>query len=85
MQSKSKLIDLIFQGKDPHAYLRAAKKLLIAGAIGVATAWVMQPFFATVFGLPYYWAYWPAIAIGFIANLRSQVKMKNLNLEEKKA
>lgn len=84
MLNKSRLIEFIFQGADPRSYIRAASKLLVAGFLGVVTGWVCQPFFATVFHLPYYWAYWPAVLAGFIVNLRSQVKMKNLKVEEKK-
>jgi hypothetical protein len=82
MQNKSKLSDFVFQGSDPRAYMKVASKLLLAGFLGVATGWVLQPFFATVFHLPYYWAYWPAVLCGFIVNLRSQVRMKNLNLKK---
>lgn len=86
MQSKSdKLSELLFQGANPRVYLKAASKLLLAGFLGVVTGWVLQPFFSTVFGLPYWLSYWPAVLCGFIVNLRSQVKMKNINLREKDA
>ena len=71
---------LLFQGKDPKSYLKAASKLLVAGFLGVLTGWALQPFFTTVLGLPYYWSYWPAVLCGFIVNLRAQVKMKNINV-----
>ena len=79
----SAITRFIFQGQDPKTYLKAASKLLIAGALGVATGWVLQPFFSTVFGWPYWLSYWPAVFIGFIVNLRSQVRMKNLNVEKR--
>lgn len=72
----------IFQGHPPLPYVRAASKLLVAGFLGVVTGWVLQPFFSTVLGIPYWLAYWPAVIAGFVVNLRAQVKMKNLNVEK---
>lgn len=78
-----KIAKFVFQGNEPRSYLKAASKLLLAGFLGVATGWVMQPFFSIVFGLPYWFAYWPAVLCGFIVNLRSQVRMKNINIAAK--
>ena len=77
------LQEILFQGQDPKAYLKAASKLLIAGVLGVLVGWVLQPFFSTVFGWPYWLSYWPAVLGGFIVNLRAQVRMKNLNVNQK--
>ena len=74
----------MFQGHDPKAYIKAGSKLLFAGALGVLTGWVLQPFFTTVLGIPYWMAYWPAVLGGFIVNLRTQIRLKNLRLEDKK-
>ena len=73
---------MVFQGYPPLPYLKAASKLLAAGAVGVSVGWVLQPFFSTVFGLPYWISYWPAVLAGFIVNLRTQVKLKNLKLDK---
>ena len=78
---KSEVVSFLFQGKDPMTYLKAASKLLIAGFLGVVTGWVLQPFFSVVFGLPYWLSYWPAVLAGFIVNLRTQVRMKNLKVD----
>lgn len=74
---------MAFQGHPPLLYLKAASKLLVAGFLGVVTGWVLQPFFSTVFAIPYWLAYWPAVIVGFLVNLRAQVKMKNLNVDKK--
>ena len=81
MQSKD-LLELLFQGKEPKSYLKAASKLLIAGFLGVVVGWVAQPFFSVVLGVPYWLAYWPAVLAGFLVNLRSQVKMNNLKVKD---
>ena len=78
-----RLFAILFQGYDPRTYLKASTKLLVAGFLGVVTGWILQPFFSLVFGLPYWWAYWPAVLCGFIVNLRAQVRMKNLNVGKK--
>ena len=78
-----RLLAVVFQGYAPWPYLKASAKLLVAGFLGVVTGWVLQPFFTTVFGLPYWLSYWPAVLAGFIVNLRAQVKMRNLKLPEK--
>lgn len=80
--SIDRLLELVFQGYDPRAYLKAATKLLIAGFIGVCVGWIAQPFFVTVLGLPYWMAYWPAVLAGYVANLRTQVSVKNIKLEK---
>ena len=72
----------IFQGQPPLPYMRAASKLLVAGFLGVVTGWVLQPFFSTVLGVPYWLAYWPAVIAGFVVNLRAQVKMKNIAIHK---
>jgi hypothetical protein len=84
MQKEKTLNDIIFQGHAPIPYLKSASKLLVAGFLGVLTGWVLQGFFTLIMGVPYWIAYWPAIGIGFIVNLRSQVKMKNLKIEDKR-
>ena len=77
-----KLLGLAFQGHEPRAYLKAASKLLVAGFLGVLAGWVLQPFFSTVLGIPYWLAYWPAVIGGFIVNLRTQVSLKNLRIQD---
>ena len=77
-----KLLGLAFQGHEPRAYLKAASKLLVAGFVGVLVGWVLQPFFGVVFGLPYWVSYWPAILLGYVANLRTQVSLKNLRIQD---
>ncbi len=62
---------------------RLALKVLFAGFVGVAVGWVAQPFFSAVLALPYWWAYWPAVLLGFIVNVRSQKKMGSLNVKKK--
>lgn len=77
-----RLVDVAFQGHPPVPYIKTAWKFLIGGAVGIVIAWVLQPFFTTVLGLPYWMAYWPAVMGGYIGNLRSQVKIKNLVIED---
>ena len=79
----SRLVSMAFQGHLPIPYVKAASKLLIAGFLGVVVGWVLQPFFSTVLGIPYWFAYWPAVLGGFIVNLRAQVKMRNLAIKDR--
>ena len=78
-----RILKVAFQGNQPIPYIRAASKLLFAGFLGVVAGWVLQPFFSTVFALPYWLSYWPAVLVGFVVNLRAQVWMKNIRLEKK--
>ncbi|MDE1854529.1 MAG: hypothetical protein KGI38_12395 [Thaumarchaeota archaeon] len=84
MRNYRSVRELLFQGHEPSAYLKAASKVLVAGFFGVLTGWVLQPFFTTVLGIPYWLAYWPAVMGGFIVNLRTQVSLKNIRMEKKK-
>ena len=61
---------------------KLALKVLSAGFLGVLVGWVMQPFFSTVLGLPYWFSYWPAVLVGFIVNIRSQKRMGSLNVDK---
>ena len=61
---------------------RLTLKVLAAGFLGVLVGWIAQPFFSTVFALPYWWAYWPAVVLGFIVNIRSQKRMGSLNVKK---
>ena len=65
-------------GYDFRDLVKRASLTLTAGFFGVLTGWVLQPFFATVFGMPYWLAYWPAVMGGFVVNFATQVKSNNI-------
>jgi hypothetical protein len=67
-------------GYDLRDYARKASKTLLAGFLGVLVGDVLQFFFAGY--MPFWLAYWPAVAFGFVVNFNTQVLMKNIPVKK---
>ena len=61
---------------DLRDYIKKASKTLFAGFLGVLIGNVLQTLFSN--WMPFWIAYWPAVAFGFVVNFNAQVWMKNI-------
>jgi len=80
-----RLFDLAFQGHLPRPYIKAASKLLFAGFLGLIVGDLVQQVITPMTGLPYALTYILGALVGFVVNLRAQVRMKNLKLPDEVA
>ena len=79
-----RLLALVFQGHPPRPYLKASFKLLAAGFLGLVVGDVAQQIITPMTGWPYALTYIIGALFGFVVNLRAQVKMKNLNVSDRR-